>query len=432
MSVGLSLLILGLSVLGLMAAIAGVRAAGVAWRWHAEVSRKAVHVAIGVYALALPLLFDTGWPVVALVLTSLALMAWLRRPASRSSGLGSAIHGVERRSYGDVWLALAIGFVFLQSKGDYVLYALPIAVIALSDAAAALTGTTYGRMRFAVLGGVKSWEGVIAFFAVTLVISMIMLLLLTEVPRVNVVVLSLTIAAFAATVEAVSWRGLDNLFVPIAVHLFLSGWLDADPVSLGWLVGGFMLCIVAVVLVSGRLGLDAHSSRALVIAAFAFLGTAGVYGTVMPACVIAAHLFARRDRTCRSAHPDLDAIGTVSATGLIWFFVGERIGPSAIDLYNLTMTGMVLGYVWIAFPKSWIRCGATVAAFCAYLVLAGMGPSYADWVTFLPGIAAVSISLMALLLIRHVRWFARWRAPRLAATASIVPMSAYLLQTVIS
>jgi phytol kinase len=428
LSVASSSLILAVSVVALMAAIAAVRRVGTRWSWDAEVSRKAVHVSIGVYALALPFLFDARWPVVALILTSLALMAWMRRPASRAGGLGATIHGVKRSSFGDVWLALAIGFVFIRSDGVYILYGLPIAVIALSDAAAALTGTTYGRMRFAVQGGVKSWEGVTAFFAVTLIISMMMLLLLTDVPRLNVIVLSLAIAAFAATVEAVSWRGLDNLFVPIGTHLFLSSWLTAPPLQLAALAAVFLVSVLIVAYAASRLGMGAHASRAFVIALFVFLGTAGIYGTVLPAAVMAVHLLAQRRDPCRGTHCDLDVIGTLAATGAIWFFVGETVKPSAINLYNLTMAGTLLGYLWIALPSAGCRMVATVAFPFAFLAFLSVGPGQGRWVEGMPMLATGSLALVATACAFSPEWFRKWRGPRIAALASIVPMTAYLLQ----
>ena len=432
MSVALSLAVLAASVAGLMIAVALVRLLGRRYDWDPEVSRKAVHIAIGVYALFLPLLFDTAWPVVLLILIALALMLYLRTPASRTQGLGATIHAVERRSFGDIWLALAIGFVFLRAGDSYILYALPIAVIALSDAAAALTGSAYGRKRFAIEEGVKSWEGVAAFFAVTLILAMIMLLLLTDVPRLNVVVLALVIAAFAATVEAVSWRGLDNLFVPICTHLFLTAYLYAEPLALGGLAAAFFAAVIAIAFLTPRLGLSSHVSRAFVVALFFFLGVAGLYGTLLPALAVAAHLVARSRAPCRSPHADLDFMATLCATGLIWFFIGETVGPSAINLYNLALAGVLLAYVLLI-----LRVGPVLAAlasavvFGLYLLLVRFGPDYAEWVRHLPALAAGSLALVALVLAARSGWFARWRAPRIAALASIVPLSGYFAQTVI-
>ena len=403
MSIAVSLVILAVSVLALLGLIALVRYFGERHRWTAEVQRKAVHVAIGLYALVLPFLFDARWPVVALLLTALALMLFLRTPASRTAGLGAAIHSVERRSAGDICLALAIGFVFLRAGDSYILYALPVAVIALSDAAAALTGSSYGRQRFAVEDGVKSWEGVIAFFAVTWILAMVMLLLLTDIPRLNVVALAVTISAFGAVVEAVSWRGLDNLFVPISVHFFLAGYLNADPQALMVLAAVFLSAVLAVALLTPRLGLSVHASRAFVIAIFFFIGVGGLYGTVLPVLVIAMHVVARRREPCRSVYGDLDLIATLCAIGLIWFFVGETIGPTAINLYNLALAGVLLGYSIIAlrFDWRWVAPAFTVSL-GLYNALVAIGPANARWMMWLPWIAAGSLALVTIALPRGV------------------------------
>ena len=55
---------------------------------------------------------------------------------------------------------------------------------------------------------------------VTWILAMVALLLLSDVPCANVVLLSLITASFATVVEADSWRGFDNYFVPVGV-LFL-------------------------------------------------------------------------------------------------------------------------------------------------------------------------------------------------------------------
>ena len=99
-------------------------------------------------------------------------------------------------------------------------------MLTLSDAAAALIGTRYGRKLFAVEAGTKSLEGVAMFFLVTWIVAMVLLLLMTDIGRVNVVLLSLAVAAFGALVEADSWRGFDNLFVPVGIHLFLARHLE--------------------------------------------------------------------------------------------------------------------------------------------------------------------------------------------------------------
>jgi dolichol kinase len=423
----LPLVKLACSIALLMGAIAAIRWIGQRHGWGPEVSRKSVHVAIGLYAMLLPVIFQQVWPVVALLIVALGIMVWLRLPGVRTGGLGATIHSVQRSSWGDIWLALAIGFVFLRSEGEYILFGLPMAIITLSDSAAALTGSAYGRARFQVEAGLKSWEGVVAFFMVSVIVALVMLLLLTDAPRVNIVVLAFAIAGFGAIVEAVSWRGLDNLFVPIGIHFFLLGFLFASPWELGAIAAQFLVALVIVALLAHRIGLSRHASRAFMVAIFLFLGVGGVYGAIAPALAIGAHMVARR-RPAAGYHRDLDFIATLGAVGLIWFFIGETIGPNALNFYNLGMAGLVLGLLLVGLEQRWwLALAALSAMIFAYFALLEFAPSYTVSGAFLPWIAWASLLLVIGAVKLRLNWFDRWRTSRLAATANIVPLSGYLV-----
>ncbi len=206
-------------------------------------------MATGIYALTLPFTFSEPWPVLVLAALAALVLLVLRLPRFANTGLGTTLHGVERKSYGELLLALSVGFIFYFSVGKIVLYVLPIAVLTLSDAAAALIGTRYGRKHFAVEAGTKSLEGVAMFFMVTWILGMV-LLLMTDIGRVNVVLLSLVIAAFGALVEADSWRGFDNLFVPVGIHLFLASHLETQPLQLLLLTTTFVVVLCGILLLA--------------------------------------------------------------------------------------------------------------------------------------------------------------------------------------
>jgi len=93
-----------------------------------------------------------------------------------------------KRKIVQFYLLLAVGFLFMCSQDNPILYVLPLTVIALSDTASALVGTKYARKRFTVAGGEKSLEGGAAFFTVTLVVSLILIMLLTDAPDLNVII----------------------------------------------------------------------------------------------------------------------------------------------------------------------------------------------------------------------------------------------------
>jgi hypothetical protein len=256
---------------------------------------------------------------------------------------------------------------------------------------------------------------------------MTMLLLLTDASRENVVILAFSIAAFGAVVEAVSWRGLDNLFVPICIHLFLAGYLNASPIALAGIALQFAVAVLAVALIARRIGLSVHASRAFVIAIFLFLGAGGVYGAIVPGLAILSHLVARR-RPSAGLHQDLDFIATLCGVGLLWLFIGETLGPNALNFYNLGMAGLVLGLLLIGLTKRWfVALCAVIAVTSGYFALLEFAPAYSISVAHLPWIAAVSLPLVIATVWIQPGWFDRWRTPRLAVLANIVPLAGYLV-----
>lgn len=414
-----------IAVAALLGGIALIRSAGTRLGWSGEVQRKGVHVMVGLFAMALPALFPGRWPVVVLVLLALGVMLLMRLSGGLLGRAGAAIHSVERRSFGDIWLAVAIGFLFLRSEEHYILYGLPLAIITLSDAAAALTGSAYGRRRFPTEDGVKSWEGVTAFIMVGWVAAMAMLLLFSDAPRGNVIVLGLVIAGFGAMVEAVSWRGLDNLFVPLAVHFFLRGFLDADPLLLCAVAGLFFAGAVMAQAAAGWLKLAPSTARAFAVALFIFLGVGGIYGAVIPALAMATYLLTRRALPGGGRHPDLDFLGTLCAAAAIWLFIGEMTGQTSIHFYNLAMAGIVVGYALPALARCWWAALLVPLAWLAVMLFTAshiglaLPPRSFQWT------AALTLGLTALVVCLRPGWFTRWRTPRVAALASAVPLIAY-------
>jgi len=276
----------------------------------AEGKRKLIHVATGLASLSFPFLFDNPLPVLVLMSLAIGVMLVLRLP--QAAALGAVLHDVKRPSWGEVYLALAIVIVFFHAHGDPVLYVLPMLVITLSDTASALVGTSYGRRRFAVEEGTKSWEGVVAFFVVTWLVAMVTLLLLSDAPRLNVIILSLLIAAFCALVEADSWQGLDNLFVPVGAHLLLVQHIGSDPPAL-IAAGMVFLAFLGLMRIFGTsLGVTQRAARGYAILLFLVISSVSLHNAVLPVLAILAQLVARTIRPGASQRPDLNLLAVLS------------------------------------------------------------------------------------------------------------------------
>jgi len=198
---------------------------------HPEVARKLCHVATGGIALGLPWLFDRRWPVALLATLSTAALLAVRFSPALKSGIGSVLHAVPRESVGELCFPAAIAALFVLARGNALAYSIPILVLTFADPAAALVGMRYGRLRYRVMGGEKSVEGSAAFCVVAIACIAIPLLLVPDMATADVLALSLPLALVLTLVEAVAWRGLDNLFVPLAGFVGLEALLAATGIA---------------------------------------------------------------------------------------------------------------------------------------------------------------------------------------------------------
>ena len=115
--------------------MAGLKALARRFDWPAELQRKIIHIGTGLFAMALPWAFAEDWPIYVILGLAMAVMAVLRIPAISQRGLGTALHGVKRRSYGDFLLAISVGLCLQFSEREPILYLLPLAVLTLGGAA---------------------------------------------------------------------------------------------------------------------------------------------------------------------------------------------------------------------------------------------------------------------------------------------------------
>jgi phytol kinase len=206
-------------------------------RPHPEVMRKLVHLGMGLVVLSLPWLFASAWSVVVLTSIFVLLLIGLRVLPTLRIHLGSPIHGVDRKSLGDIYFALGVGGLFLFSSGDPLLFCIPILILTLADAAAGVTGLYYGRLRYVVVTGEKSIEGSLAFFFTAFLSTHTALLLFTEIGRVETLLSALALGLFLTLVEGVAGNGLDNLLIPLAALLLLKTYLGMDLVALAVQLG---------------------------------------------------------------------------------------------------------------------------------------------------------------------------------------------------
>lgn len=198
------------------------------YQWHTELARKAIHIAVGLTAICLPWIVPNPIAAGVLFIGTLIAMIAFRIGPHCCTNAGRAIHGVGRQSYGDIYLATAIAFLYYRYNRHIDQYIIPLAIITLSDSAAALAGTQYGQRLFNSADGTKSWEGTTMFFLTAWIITLSLLNICGDIPPKNAVAIAVFIAYITTQIEAYAWRGIDNLFVPIVCYIVLFNYTNAS------------------------------------------------------------------------------------------------------------------------------------------------------------------------------------------------------------
>ncbi|MDH3232875.1 MAG: hypothetical protein OEQ29_05070 [Alphaproteobacteria bacterium] len=341
--------LIGFSVALLVFVLWATRRVGERLNLDAETQRKTVHIALGLYCLTFPILFDEPWQVAVTCGLAVLLLIAMRTGRRRSEGLGKALHAVNRETYGEVFFAAAVALLFYLKRDIDVLYLLPIAILTLADAAAALVGTHYGRRLFDIEAGVKSYEGVTIFFLVSWIIAVGMILHFTGVFRENVLLLGLTVAMFGATIEAESWQGWDNLFVPLGLYFFLEKYLLVGPLELAYAAGIFIFMLLGALWTVQRFNADAHTARVATIVFFCIWMNAGPINIGTPIAALVAFIFLERRRKSSDDFPELRAVLAIIGIGLVWFVFAQLSGYNGIFLFHLSYGLVAAALIGMAF-----------------------------------------------------------------------------------
>jgi phytol kinase len=187
-----------------------------------ELRRKALHIGIGLAALAFPYLLTQPWMVVTAFGAVTAWMICVRRIDYLRCRFGCVLHDAGRESHGELYFAIALAWLLIADHAGPFQYVVPLLILTVSDAAAAIVGRSRPIGRYAIFGNSKSMSGSAAFLVTAFAITAASLSMGTGLPIGQVLLMSTKISLATAFVEAVSTRGLDNLSVPLVAWLFLS------------------------------------------------------------------------------------------------------------------------------------------------------------------------------------------------------------------
>ena len=192
-----------------------------------EVTRKLAHFLATLSTITFPFLFDNHWYVFALALIFFIVLFFSRKTPHLKS-----IHDIKRKSLGSYLLPVAIYLNFLISYllDEKFLFILPMLILAICDPVAGILGMnlqTYNhQIRIFKWKLNKTSTGSISFFISSFIISVIALYYYHNMNfDLKTFWLALLIAAASTMAEMFSWKGTDNLTIPMVVLLVLGVFL---------------------------------------------------------------------------------------------------------------------------------------------------------------------------------------------------------------
>lgn len=180
-----------------------------------EVARKFVHISVGTFVAFWP--YFMSWRQIELM--CLAFLAAIL--VSRYLHIFHAIHGVSRRTRGEIFFPVGIGLSALLMPVPIVFTA-AILHLSLADGLAAVMGKQYGLLhQYKVRKYTKTLAGTATFYLVSTII-VVTTVALSGTPITWPIVPLLVWLPLAATViENLAVAGTDNIFVPLLVIIVL-------------------------------------------------------------------------------------------------------------------------------------------------------------------------------------------------------------------
>jgi phytol kinase len=292
----------------------------------AESSRKLYHISGGLTTLSFPWVFTSPWPVVALTAITIPTLLTLKYVRALKGNLGAVLYSVERKSFGEVYFPLSVCLLFILADGNALLYSIPILILAFADTVAAVIGVRYGRMVYETTDGHKSTEGSAAFFVVAFLSVLVPLLLFSDTGRVEVLGISVVLGLLVMMAEAIAWRGLDNLFIPLSSFFLLKTLLRLDARAL-------LVELLVTAVLSGiaffwrsRTTLNGGAIMAAILGAYLIWALGGWQWLLVPFAVFMTYTTLLHKTTLDAKRTiSTQAIFSVAAVGLLWLFFSRSL-----------------------------------------------------------------------------------------------------------
>ncbi len=210
-------------------------------------TRKVVHLFTGLLIFFTPYLFQSAIPPVLIAIFFISFNFICIR-----LGYFQSIHGSTRKSYGTVYYPLAFLILILLFWPTYsFIIQISFLILAISDSLAAIVGQNLNHPKmYTFTKEAKSLEGLIVFACSSFLVLMFSLYflpapLLQMMSLTKIIIIALVCSVFTTFMESLSWRGSDNLTIPLGAAFILHFLLTSSSgeniqLFIGFILAGFV------------------------------------------------------------------------------------------------------------------------------------------------------------------------------------------------
>ena len=245
----------------------------------------------------------------------------------------------ENRTYGIAFFPLAFGLLLLVPVFPVTVVVFSVLTLAICDAAAGLTGEFYGKTKIPFLFEIKSWAGFFAFYVSCFFLSLFYFRLFSG----TGILYCIIIALLPALTELFSYKGSDNLSVPLitALWTFLVLQLNTDQLYILSLVG-ISLFLPAYFAIQRKWLTTSGATAAVWLGLLLYL-TAGYAGFVAPASfLVIGSLLSKLNE-----HP-----GEKNGRNGMQVFANGMIGLVCFIIFNISKDPLFLAAALLSFCTS--------------------------------------------------------------------------------
>jgi hypothetical protein len=172
---------------------------------------------------------------------------------------------------------------------------------------------------------------------------------------------------FGALLEAASWRGLDNLFIPLGLYFLLANLLSYGVPGLALIAGAFFVVLIALLKLTAGSGTNRHVLAAGATLFFCIWTFSGPLSLITPAAAVAAYfLCVGVLKIERPEHDALNLLLVVLSVALAFFIASNLLKTDTIFGFNAAFAALTAG-IAARFSANWVV--VTGVALLAWLAM---------------------------------------------------------------